>query len=227
MSTRTRSSAAARSGAARGAGDARQRLLQAGRRLAERDGLRALTVRGTAARARVNLGSFVHHFGTREAFVDALIEAWYAPFMARLQITVDEAAPPPARLRALLQQVADFLLANRRFIGHLLMDAAAGEPAARRFLASLSGRHPQLLLRVIAEAQRAGSLPAREPPLHLLLYLMAAIGAPVLMGGAAAASGLLPREVAAQLAALAADPESAARRIDWALRGIVTAGVRP
>ncbi|GAP36148.1 TetR/AcrR family transcriptional regulator [Piscinibacter sakaiensis] len=204
----------------------RLRLLQAGRARATRDGLRRLTVRGVAADAGVNLGSFVYHFGTREAFVSELIEQWYAPLMARLQPTADDAAPPLVRLRALLDQLVEFLLAHAGFVGQLLADAAAGEQPARRFLSSMTGRHPQLVLQVIAQAQRRGELPGREPPLHLLMFLMGAIGAPVLALGAAARGGLLPPPLAAQLLPLAQDLPSVRRRIDWALRGLV-AGASP
>jgi AcrR family transcriptional regulator len=200
--------------------DTRRRLLQAGFARVERAGLRALTVRGVAADAGVNLGSFVYHFGTREAFVAEVIEQWYAPLMSRLQLTVDEAAPPLERLRALLAQLLDFLLAHAGFIGHVLLDAAAGEPLARRFVASLAGRHPQLVLRVIGEAQRDGALPARESPLHLLMFLMGAIGAPVLVLGAAARSGLMPTALADRMVPLACDAQTVQRRIDWALRGL-------
>ena len=58
--------------------DSRERLLRAGLALARRSGLKALTVRAVAAKADANLGSFVHHFGTRDAYLEALIERWLA-----------------------------------------------------------------------------------------------------------------------------------------------------
>lgn len=199
----------------------RSRLLQVGWAQANRNGLRQLTVRGVAADAGVNLGSFVYHFGTREAFVTELIEQWYAPLMARLQPTADDDTPPLERLRSLLDQLFDFVLANAGFVGHLLMDAAAGEAPARRFLSSIAGRHPQLVLQVIEQAQRRGDLPACESPLHLLMFLMGAIGAPVLVMGAAAQSGLLPTPMAAQMLPMARNVESVRRRTEWALRGLI------
>jgi AcrR family transcriptional regulator len=54
--------------------DARDRLLRAGHALSRENGISALTVRAVAARAEANPGSFVYHFGTRDAFVEALIE---------------------------------------------------------------------------------------------------------------------------------------------------------
>lgn len=59
--------------------DSRQKLLTCGRQIIERNGVRGLTVRGVATRAKVNLGTFVYHFGTREAFVAEVLESWYAP----------------------------------------------------------------------------------------------------------------------------------------------------
>jgi AcrR family transcriptional regulator len=65
----------------------RERLLAAGLELARRDGLKGVSVRAAAASAEVNLGSFVYHFGTRDTFVYELVERWYAPLMASLQLS--------------------------------------------------------------------------------------------------------------------------------------------
>ncbi len=59
----------------------RQKLLDTGLAIATEKGLRGLTVRELAAAAEVNLGSFVYHFGNRDAFIDELVELWYAPSM--------------------------------------------------------------------------------------------------------------------------------------------------
>ena len=44
-----------------------------------REGLRGLTVRELAAAAEVNLGSFVYHFGNRDAFIDELVGSGTPP----------------------------------------------------------------------------------------------------------------------------------------------------
>ena len=51
----------------------RQKLLDTGLAIATEKGLRGLTVRELAAAAEVNLGSFVYHFGNRDAFIDELV----------------------------------------------------------------------------------------------------------------------------------------------------------
>jgi AcrR family transcriptional regulator len=199
--------------------DARLRLLQAGLALAPHVGLRGLTVRGVAQRAQVNLGSFVYHFGSREAFVAELIEHWYAPFYERLRATGHTPAPVIERLRALLAELAAFVIQNRAFIAHVLMDAAAGESGARRFVQSLAQRHPALLLAALAEAQRTGAV-RKEPAVHQMMFLFGAVGLPIVFIGALAARRILPREMAMALRGYALDLAAARVRIDWALRGI-------
>ena len=63
----------------------RQKLLDTGLAIAADKGLRGLTVRELAAAAEVNLGTFVYHFGNRDAFIDELVELWYAPLYDELR----------------------------------------------------------------------------------------------------------------------------------------------
>jgi AcrR family transcriptional regulator len=198
---------------------ARARLLAAGRRLARDGGLRGLTVRGVAARAGVNLGSFVYHFGTREAFVIELIESWYAPLYAQLQVAAEAQGPPLLRLRQLLVQLAGFMTAQRRFVGHVLMDAAAGEKPAREFMQSLSQRHPRLLLQAIGAAQAAGAL-RREDPVNVMLFLFGGLVLPMLFVTGMQRAGILPRQLGPLLQAQALDAGAMTARLDWALRGL-------
>lgn len=200
-------------------GATRERLLKSGLQLARRGGLRALTVRGVAARARVNLGSFVYHFGSRDAFVAELIERWYAPLLAQLEVTAHAAAAPRERLRRLVLQVADWVVANREFLSQLVMDASAGERAAQRFLRSLGARHPSLVLQAIRDAQRAGELRA-EDPLHVLLFVVSALGVPVLLAHGLGRRGMLPPEFARSLQSFALERAQIERRLQWVLRGL-------
>src|SRR5687768_3465500 len=96
--------------AERAASKTRARILACGRRIVARSGLRGLTVRGVAAQAKVNLGTFVYHFGTREEFVAELMESWYAPIYAQLlTLSVDEQSPPLQRIRRFLLRLAAFM----------------------------------------------------------------------------------------------------------------------
>lgn len=199
--------------------DTRARLIRTGLRIARRQGLRALTVRGLAQEAGVNLGTFVYHFGTRDAFVAVVIESWYAPLYDQLRITVDGSLAPVERLRALCRQLVEFLVAHRRFIVHVIADAAAGEAGARTFMQTLGGRHPALLLQVIREAQAAGTLTG-DDPLNTMVFLLASVGGPLLGFTAIAEPRLLSRAFTAMLETSVATEAASLRRLDWALRGL-------
>jgi len=182
-------------------------------------GLRKLTVRGVAARAGVNPGSFVYHFGHREAFLEALIETWYQPLFAKLQLSVDADQPPLERLRTMVLQLIDFALEHRTFVAHLLQDAAAGEGAVGNFLQKLGQRHPLLLLQAITAAQQAGQIVKRHP-LQVLMFLMAPLGGPLLLLEMASGLGTLPSGLLQRCAGYAFQREQIAERLDWALKGL-------
>ena len=63
----------------------REHLLNTGAMIVGESGLRALTVRGLSLRAGTNTGSFVYHFGNREAFLTELLERWYEPLFTGIR----------------------------------------------------------------------------------------------------------------------------------------------
>jgi AcrR family transcriptional regulator len=202
-----------------------QLLLDQGLKIVTEKGLRGLTVREVATGSGVNLGSFVYHFSTRERFVAELVELWYAPMYNALKITAASGTQNTAieKLYATLAQLVEFISQNAGFIAHLIADALAGERAAQAFLLTLPERHPKLLLDLIARAQSQGSL-IQEPSVHLLMFIMTAVGLPLLLaGGPLQDSDWLPPE-AERLTQLMRDPKAAHARLHWALKGISTTG---
>lgn len=200
--------------------DVRERLLRAGQALVRQKGIKALTVRAVAARAEANLGSFVYHFGTRDAFVGELIERWYAPMFERLRLVADHDADALQALRRVMQQLVAWIVDNRAFLARLVLDAGAGEAGAQRFLRTLDARHPALLLQLIVRAQQAGQL-RRDEPLHQLLFLMSTLALPVLAFHLAARRGAGAPAIVKTLATFTTDPARVEQRLDWALRGLV------
>jgi AcrR family transcriptional regulator len=198
-------------------------LLDTGMQIARETGLRKLTVRGLATRAGVNPGGFVYHFGNRETFVSALIETWYQPLFARLQLHADQSGSPLQRLRTMLLQLFDFALEHRAFVAQLLQDAAAGELAVCQFVRSMNQRHPQLLLSAVRDAQQAGELlPAH--PVQILLFIMPPLGGPLLWAEIGSHLTMLPQEWVALCARFAHDRDAIAERLDWALKGVSQPG---
>ncbi|MHB8666346.1 MAG: TetR/AcrR family transcriptional regulator [Burkholderiales bacterium] len=203
----------------RPSGSTRQCLLDQGLLLARSSGLRSITVRGLCQRAGANPGSFVYHFGNRDRFIAELIESWYAPLFAQLQWQHDRKAAPLDRLQAMLRQLLGFINANGAFIAHLAQDAVAGEAAVQQFVAGLGPRHPRLLLQAIREAQQAGQL-RQAPPKHVMLFLISALGLPMVVQHMASGKDVLPGEFKRALALFAADPQHVEQRLQWALRGL-------
>jgi AcrR family transcriptional regulator len=191
----------------------RDHLLNTGLSLASRSGVKSMSIRAVAAAAEVNLGSFVYHFGTRDAFVYELVERWYAPLFANLQLSA--AGPDP--LRVVLLQLARWVAENGRFLAFLLRDAAAGEVGVQRFLATMDQRHIALLLDLIGRGQREGRLRPAEPTLQLM-FLIGSLVLPILM--VQGLQGLGPKAFVARLQELAGNEQAIGTRLDWALRGL-------
>lgn len=204
---------------ARLARSTRQALLDKGLLLARATGLRSITVRGLCQRAGANTGSFVYHFGNRDRYIGELIESWYAPLFTQLQWQLDRKAAPLDRLQAMLRQLLSFINANGTFIAQLMQDAVAGEAAVQRFVVGLGPRHPRLLLQAIREAQQAGQL-CPAPPLHVMLFLISALGLPMVVQHMVSGKDVVPGEFKRALATFAIDPRHIDQRLQWALRGL-------
>lgn len=197
----------------------RSLLLQHGLQLMREHGLRQLTVRGLCQQAGVNTGSFVYHFGSRQQFAAELLEHWYGPLYQQLQAVQQQEGAALSRLSAMLLQLMDFLREQRGLISQLLLDAGSGEAAVLAFIRNLAPRHPQLLLQCLSEAQQAGQLGV-APPLHQLMFLMSALGFPVLLQQLGNGKAMLPDMLQQALASYALEPAHLQQRLNWALKGL-------
>lgn len=102
--------------------------IQEGFRTLADEGDGPLTVDGLCARLGRTKGSFYHHFGSREGFVTALLEAWERVATDRLIATGHADAPVGERLRAVNRQASE--LRNAR-LERAIRGWAAREPLAR------------------------------------------------------------------------------------------------
>jgi TetR/AcrR family transcriptional repressor of nem operon len=91
----------------------REALLQAGRVVAERDGLAELSVASVTEQARVAKGTFYVHFTDREAFVAALRDDFQGRIAERVSQAVGGLARGEQRLIAGLTAYLDACLAAR------------------------------------------------------------------------------------------------------------------
>lgn len=203
----------------------RHLLMQAGRQLLEERGMGELTVRAVANAAGANLGSFVYHFGTRDTFIEQLLEHWYAPLMSRLLRVAGGDASPLERLRHAVLQLVDFSIEHEVFAGRIFTAALGGDRHARRFLGSMADRHPRLLIQLIVDAQQRGDL-IDEDPIQVACFLFSSIALPRLLAAGWQGPPLFNKTFSTALGRVARDRDRIEQRLDWALQGLSPRGDR-
>ncbi len=203
-----------------------QALLAAGRALLPHRGCSGLSVREVAQKAGVNLGMFHYHFGTREAFLRAVLQQAYEEMFARLTL---EAARGPAavdKLRAALGVLGRFVRDNRPLIGRVLADALAGDALAREFVSDNLPRHVAVLRRLFLQARRTGAVRAIAFD-QALGIVGGAMALPILAGGAIAESGRVPAARARSLHRNLLSDAAIDERIALALAALAAPQPRP
>ncbi|HWF32970.1 MAG TPA: helix-turn-helix domain-containing protein [Solirubrobacteraceae bacterium] len=134
----------------------RELLLDAGVAVAEREGLAGLSVNHVVAEAGVAKGTFYIHFADREAFVDALHEA----FHARVQEAVDYATrggtPGETQLWLGVETYLDVCL-DERALKALSLEARADAALTK----SMAARHDRFAASAIPSFRAMGWRDAR------------------------------------------------------------------
>ncbi len=199
----------------------RERLLRRGLELARRRGLRALTVRELAREAHINLGTFVYHFGTREKFVEQLLERWYAPLFESLQTQTTRGMPALENLRALMEGAAAFVEKNAAMVAQLLSDALAGEKSVGKFLATMYPRHPKLIFEAIRRAQKSGDI-RKGDPAQIFIFIVGAVGMPAVAFCILGAQAEKHIPVSPLFIKNTLSQKGFSQRIEWALEGLKT-----
>lgn len=200
-----------------------QALLDAGALLYPQLGCAALSVRKVAEAAGVNPAMVHYHFGSKDAFLTAVLQQVYEGMFSRLQAASEPrdsdqgaAGDVMARLARTLFALGSFVREHRPLIGRLWGDAMAGQGVVVAFVKANVPRHLGLLMTLLAEAEQAGRL-RPEPMLTRLSFIAGAVLAPMLMLGGAREMGVLPAMLAPLLDAQVMSDEALRRRIDWAL----------
>jgi AcrR family transcriptional regulator len=168
-----------------------QALLAAGRELLPELGCAGVSVRALAEHAGAAPGMFHYHFGSKEAFLRALLADLYEGMFASLTQQAALPGAPLERLRGTLRALARFARAQRRLLARLWLDAMSGEAVARDFFRDNAPRHIGLLLQLLGQAQAAGALKAL-PPLQAFAFLMGAVPMPMIFAAGLVDAGLVP-----------------------------------
>lgn len=198
-----------------------QVLLKSGRRLYAQRGAAGLAVRALAEHARVNPGMFHYHFRTKDEFLRRLLGGWYEEMFEQLTGHVRHEGPTLHRLQEAIFFLARFVRDNRPMLSRVLMDAAAGNAVAAQFLRENAPRHLGLLLGLMGQAEREGLIVAM-PPMQRFVFVMGAVGMPLLVAPALQSIGVAPRMLGAQMRAQVMSDEAIAQRITLVFKAIAT-----
>lgn len=146
------------------AASTREALLATGARLFAQRGFDGASVRAITADAGANLGAITYHFGSKEAFYDAVVDSVVAPFTTRVAAAAEGAGPPLDRLERVVRAYFTHLIEHPE-IPRLVMQnvMATGQPpeTATHRLRALLG----VIAGIVSEGQRVGSIRAGDPRL--------------------------------------------------------------
>jgi len=201
--------------------DQDQTLLAAGAALYPQLGCAGLSVRRVAEAAGVNPAMVHYHFGSKDAFLRALLQQHYEAMFGALSLASHGEADVMERLAAALLGVARFVREHRPLIARVWADAQAGEAVAQDFLRANAPRHLGVLLTLLQEAEGQQRLP-RQPLLTRFSFLMGAVVAPILLAGGMKAIAAVPPPLLARLDDEVLSDAALARRIEWALLALAS-----
>jgi AcrR family transcriptional regulator len=193
-------------------------LLDAGRALYPVTGVAGLSVRKVAEHAGVNLGMFHYHFGSKEAFVRALLQQLYDGMFAELTLAAGGGSPLQS-LRAAMNVLARFVRDNRKLLRRLLIDALNEEAVALAFVRANLPRHVGVVAQLIAAGQRAGALKPVAPR-QALAFVAGGVGAPILLGSALSERDGVPRALRREFEEAVISDRALAERIELVLAGL-------
>ncbi|MCE4553850.1 TetR/AcrR family transcriptional regulator [Roseateles cellulosilyticus] len=201
--------------------DQDQALLAAGAELYPQLGCAGLSVRRVAEAAGVNPAMVHYHFGSKDAFLRALLQQHYEAMFSALQLNSQGDGDVMERLTSALMGLARFVREHRPLLTRVWADAQAGEAVAQDFLRANAPRHLGVLMALLQEAEAQGRLP-RQPMLTRFSFLMGAVVAPLLLVGAMQSIDAVPAPLRAMVDGGVLSDEALLRRIEWALLGLAS-----
>jgi AcrR family transcriptional regulator len=164
----------------RPAGDAEQKLIEAGKAILAEEGFSGLSVRAVAAKAGVNLGLVSYHFGGKEAYVRRVAEELYEDFFRDFSLQVEEEIDPLVALRKGLLKLGFFVRDHRSLIQGLMRDMGSGEEEAKTFVATNFPRHGVILAGLVRRCQADGRILDLPTP-AVMTTVMGMVAFPSLM----------------------------------------------
>jgi len=160
--------------------DADRRLIKAAQDMLQHSGLNAMNLRKVAAKAGVNLGMFHYHFKSKDKFTRAVLQDTYERFFREFSLETTGNGPAGEKLRSALLTLGRFVGANRRMLLGILQDLLNKDKVALDFVKANAPRHGLVILGLVRQCQKEGSLRKMAFP-ALMPMLMGASLFPLIM----------------------------------------------
>src|SRR5215831_16812164 len=143
-----------------------------------KSGYQGASVRDICAAARAPQGSFTNHFRSKEAFVQEVLERYFADLKTVINATLhDKSVTPRQRLQRYLDVISGRLQGDKWsrgcLIGDLSLEASLQSKLLRKRLEEifLAWRRP--FAECIAEGQAAGEIASKFDPVDLAEFFLA------------------------------------------------------
>lgn len=149
--------------------DSRQRILDTARKILASKGFSAVGLNEILSGARVPKGSFYHYFASKEEFGEALLQQYFAGYLARTEaILVSSPGNPGQRLLNFCQHwrscYVDGDVHDQCLVVKLGAEVSDLSDAMRTILRDGTDRIIGLLAACLEQGRRDGSLPEVEAP---------------------------------------------------------------
>ena len=156
----------------------REDILNAGLKVMFQTGYQGASVRDICAAARAPQGSFTNHFRSKEAFVQEVLDRYFADLKTVVsQALNDQSRTPRQRLKRYIDIISGRLQGakwNRGcLIGDLSLEASLQSKLLRKRLEEIFREWRAPFAECIAEAQAAGEIDSKFEPTDLAEFLLA------------------------------------------------------
>lgn len=153
--------------------DTDKKLLEHGYKLLIKNGASKLSIRDVCNEANVNLGMFNYYFGSKNKFIEKILNNIYDDFFSNFQL--QEAESTLGTLELQLTLIAKFARDNRHLILILLSDTLNGEKVVHDFAKRKMLKHFAVLAKTLKSCQKSGEIINIPLPL-LITHIASCIG---------------------------------------------------
>lgn len=142
-----------------------------------RSGYEAASVRDICATAGAPFGSFINHFGSKEAFTKEVLDRYFANLQRTVKAALDDRSLSPRhRIERYLELISGVLAKERWkrgcLIGDLSLEASPRSDLLRERLLAIFSEWLVPFANCIAEAQAIGEVDSTFDPMDLAEFLL-------------------------------------------------------